>query len=127
GGGAGWGTGGGSREPLPRELDESVGCAGGRASGGANEGDLTGRVKPLHAGDRERAGGEVGLDRGARDEGDAVAGRDSRAGRLLQPELEARLEVAEPGARAAGLVLDHLAHARTLLHHDQRRPAGPAG
>jgi len=66
------------------------------------------------------AGTEVGLDGGPRDEADAVAGGDGALHRLLQPELEPQVEVAEPGADPAQLVLDHLTHARALLHGDQR-------
>src|SRR5204862_6836203 len=92
-----------------------------------------GGVESLDAGDGERAGSEVGLDRGAGDERHAVTRRDRRARGLLQPKLELGLEVAQARARAAQLVLDHLAHTRSFLHHDQRllaqvvEPDRPAG
>ena len=63
-------------EPLPREVEERLGRARRRAAGRADERDLARGVEPLDARDRERSRGEVGLDRGARDEGDAVAGGD---------------------------------------------------
>ena len=40
--------------------------------------------------------------------------------RLLEPELERDVEVAQPPARLAQLVLDHLPDAGALLHQDQR-------
>ena len=102
------------------ELEERFGRTCRRSAGGANERDLPRGVEPLHASGLEGAGREIGLDRGARDEGDAVAGGDGRLHGLLQAELETGLEVAQPRAGATQLVLDHLAHARALLHHDQR-------
>src|SRR5581483_9605827 len=45
--------------------------------------------------------------------------------RLLEPELERRLEVADLPPGLPQLVLDHLADARALLHQDQR-PLGKA-
>ena len=62
---------------------------------------------------------ELRLDRRARDEGDAVAGLDGASHRLLQPELEPDVEVAQARADRAQLVLDDLADAGALLHHDQ--------
>ena len=79
---------------------------------GADERDLARRLEPLDARVGERARGEVRLDRRARDERDAVAGGDGAPHRLLQAELEPHVEVAQPGARAAQLVLDHLAARR---------------
>jgi hypothetical protein len=102
------------------EPDESRGRARRRAAGRADERDLAGGVQPPHSRGLERAGGEIGLDPGARDEGDAVPGGDRRLDGLLQAELEARLEVAQPRPGPPQLVLDHLAHSRALLHHDQR-------
>jgi lipopolysaccharide/colanic/teichoic acid biosynthesis glycosyltransferase len=49
-----------------------------------------------------------------------VAGRDGAAHRLLQAELEAHLELAEPRSGTTQLVLDDLPDARAFLHHDQR-------
>ena len=74
---------------------------------------------PFHPRRRERARGQLGLDRRAGDERDAVAGLDGAAHRLLQPQLEADVEVAQPRSERAQLVLDDLADAGALLHHDQ--------
>ena len=68
----------------------------------------------------ERTGGELGLDGGARDERDAEAREHRAPHRLLQAELEAHVEVAEPNAEPAQLVVDDPAHARALLHDDER-------
>ena len=65
-------------------------------------------------------GRQLGLDRPPRDEPDAEAALHRAPHRLLEPELERHLEVAEPLAVLAQLVLDHLADARALLHQDQR-------
>jgi len=80
----------------------------------------------LEAGDArldERPRGEVVLDGRARDERHAVAAADGARDRLLEPELEAHVEVAQPRADAPQLVLDHLTDARPVLHHDQRLAA----
>ena len=44
----------------------------------------------------------------------------ARARRLLQPELEPHVEVAEADAELAQLLLDHLPDAGALLHQDER-------
>ena len=64
--------------------------------------------------------GEVGLDGGARDECDAVPGEHSAPHGLLQPELEADVEVAQPDAEAAELVLDDPPDPGALLHDHER-------
>ena len=69
-------------------------------------------ARALDASDGDGPGRDVGLDRRARDERDAVAGDDRAARRLLQPELEAHVEIAQAHPGAAQLVLDHLPHAR---------------
>ena len=107
------------RQLGARELDERVGGARRRAAGGARERDLALRVEPFDLRGRERAGRELRLDRRAGDERDAVAGLHGAPHRLLQPELEPDVEVAQPRAEGAQLVLDDLADAGALLHHDQ--------
>jgi hypothetical protein len=52
-----------------------------------------------------------------------VAGEHGAAHGLLQAELEAHVEIAQPGAGLSQLVLDHLTDARALLHDDQRLAA----
>ena len=76
------------------------------ARGAARERDLARRVDPLDPRLGERARRELRLDRRARDERDAVAGLHRAAHRLLQPELEPDVEVAQPHAEPAQLVLD---------------------
>ena len=56
----------------------------------------------------ESAGREVGLDRRARDERDAIAGFHGPPNRLLQAEVETDAEVAQPDALTAQAVLDDL-------------------
>ena len=91
----------------------------GTRPGGARERDLTARVDAFDARLGEPSRCELGLDRGAGDERHAVAGDDRAAHRLLKPELEPDVEVTEADALLPQLVLDHLAHARALLHHDE--------
>src|SRR5439155_14144261 len=86
----------------------------------ACEEDLARRLHPLDACLRERARDERRLDRRARDERHTEAGLDGCAYRLLQAELEAHVEVAKPDAYRAELVLDRFAHARSVLHEDER-------
>src|SRR5206468_12858034 len=66
---------------------------------------------------------------------DAEASENGAPRRFLEPELEPHVEVAEPYARLAQLVVDHLPHAGALLHQHERlllqlverdRPAGEA-
>ena len=106
-------------QPLAGELDERAGRARLGAAARADEEDLPFELEPGDARFDERAGGEVVLDRRARDERDAVAATHRARHGLLQAELEPHVEVAQPRPGAAQLVLDHLAHARALLHHDQ--------
>src|SRR5207248_2576386 len=89
------------------------------AAGGAYEMDLALEVEAGDARLDKRPGGEIVLDGGAGDERNSVAAAHGARHRLLQPELQADVEVAEPRAGAAQLVLDHLPHACTFLHHDQ--------
>ena len=77
------------------------------------------RVEPLDLRRGQRARRELRLDGRARDERDAVAGLHRAPHRLLQPELEPDVEVAQPRPDRAQLVLDDLADAGSLLHHDQ--------
>src|SRR5215212_3744930 len=105
------------------EGNERFCDTGRRASGGADERDLTRGVEALYASRRERAGRELGVDARPRDEGDAEACGDGALHGLLQPQLEPDVEVAQPEWAVAELVLDHLPHARTFLHQDQRLAA----
>ena len=121
-------------------VDERLGDARARPARRRRERDLARRVEPCDARLGERAGREIGLDRRARDERHAVAGLDGAPHRLLQAELEPHVEVAQPHALPAELVLDDLPDAGALLHEDQRlvaqlverrrcgpRSGGPAG
>ena len=87
-----------------------------------DEQDLALEVEPIDARFDERAGGEVRLDRRARDEGDAVPGAHGVRDRLLQAELDAHVEIAQSRARAAQRFLDHLADTGAVLHQDQVLP-----
>src|SRR5215217_3142161 len=107
-------------QPVPGEADERVGDARRTAAGGADERDLTRRLEPFDPRLGDRPLGEVRLDGCPRDEAHAESGAYRHAHRLLDPELEPDVEVAQPHARAAQLVLDHLPHAGALLHEDQR-------
>src|SRR5262249_51939273 len=116
-------TSGRSREALPRELHERTTgtCLG--PPGGADELDLTTQVEALDARLGEGARRELGLDRRPRDERHPVPGGDGAGDGLLEPELEADAEVAQPQPTSLELVLDHQPHAGALLHHDQPRLA----
>ena len=70
--------------------------------------------------DRQRPCREVSLDRDARDERRAEAAEHRGARRLLQPELELHVQVAQPEPELAQLVVDHLPDAGALLHEDER-------
>src|SRR5205807_6795265 len=50
----------------------------------------------------------------------AVAGGDPAAHRVLQAKLCTNVEIAKPRADRTQLVLDHLADARSFLHHEHR-------
>ena len=67
-----------------------------------------------------RPGRELRLDGRARDERDAEPGEDRAAHRLLEAELQGDVEIAQPLAAPAELVLEQLPNAAALLHHDQR-------
>src|SRR5215213_6013119 len=120
-------------EPLAREGDERLGDARRPAARRADERDLPRRLEPLDPRLRDRTVGEVGLNRRSRDEADAEPRAYSDSHGLLHAELQADVEVAQPHAGAAQLVLDHLADSGALLHQDQRlllqllQPDGPAG
>src|SRR5439155_2507594 len=77
------------------------------------------RLEPFDACRGERARSEIALDGGPGDERHAVARLHRRLHRLLQAELEPRVEIAKPTTDPAQLVLDDLTHAGTLLHDDQ--------
>ncbi len=68
----------------------------------------------------EHARGELGLDGPARDERHAEAREHRAPHRLLQTELEAHVEIADPNAEPAKLVVDDPPHAGALLHDDER-------
>ena len=84
------------------------------------ERDLARRLEALDARLAQRPRLELGLDRGARDEGHAVARLHRAPHGLLQPELEPYVEVAQPDAAPPQGVLDDLPDSRALLHEDQR-------
>ena len=86
----------------------------------AREDDLAGSVHPLDPGLGEHARGELGLDGPARDERHAEAREHRAPHRLLQAELEAQVEIADPNAEPAKLVVDDPPHAGALLHDDER-------
>src|SRR5919109_5120326 len=114
-------SGGRSRaETLARERDERLRRVRERPSARTHQRDLARGLEPLHLGGGERARGQLRLDGGARDEAHAVARGDGALNRLLQAELEPDVEVAQARSRMPELVLDHLAHTRSFLHHDQR-------
>ena len=105
--------------PLAGESRERVRDSCLCPSGPPGDRDL---APPVHALDprlHERAGGELRLDGGTRDERHAVAGEDGAPDGLLQPELEVQVEVAQPEPEPSELVLDDPADAGALLHHDE--------
>src|SRR5262249_30028444 len=109
-----------SRELRAAELDERLGSPRRRATGRAHERDLASGLEPLYAGGGEGARGQLGLDAGTGDEGDAEPGRGRALDRLLETELEPHVEVAKAHRPAQELIPDHLADPRALLHQDQR-------
>ena len=106
-------------EPLAGDVEERLRHAGRLAAGRPHEGDLARRLEARHTRGGERARRERGLDRGARDEGDAVPAWTAR---VPTPGGRAPAGRRGPSAacRASQLVLDHLPHARALLHEDER-------
>ena len=110
----------GEVRPIAGERRERVRRATGGPASAARQHDLAPDVHALHPRLADPSGGKLGLDGGPRDERQAVSCLDGAPHRLLEPELEPHVEVAEPEAEPAELVLDHLADARPLLHHDQR-------
>src|SRR5581483_10201385 len=110
-------------QPVGREREERTRRPRLRSAARAHDEDVALELEPLDAGLRKRPGGEIGLDRPSRDEGDAVACADRAQHRLLEAELEPDAEIAELPPPAAKLVLEQLAHARALLHRDQVRAA----
>src|SRR5215211_547889 len=106
-------------EALPREGHERLGDACRAAPRRTHERDRARRLEPLDSSLGDRALGQVGLDRRAGDEAHAEAGAHRDPHRLLDSELEPDVEVAQPDARPAQLVLDHLPDAGALLHQDQ--------
>src|SRR5205823_13428149 len=109
--------------PSPRVVGERLRHAWLRAAARPRERDLARRVEALDPREREDARCDVGVDRRAGDERDAVAREHRAARRLLQAELEPYVEVAEAHAALPQLVLDHLPNAGTLLHeHDRLFP-----
>src|SRR5262249_51105982 len=81
-----------SRELRAADLDDRLGSPRRRATGRAHERDLASRLEPLYAGGGEGARGQLGLDAGTGDEGDAEAGRGRALDRLLETELEPHVE-----------------------------------
>jgi len=104
---------------LLRKGDERTCGARFAAPASAGKEDLAHRVEPADARSCDAAGVEIGLDREAGDEGDAVSGDDRAPHGFLQTELEVDVEVAQPHAGLAQLVLDDLPDACPLLHDDQ--------
>src|SRR5207302_2618377 len=89
-------------------------------AGRAYQRDLTTRLEPFDPCRGDRPCRQLGLDGGAGDERDPVTRCDRAPHRLLQAELEPHVEVAQPQARAAQLVVEYLADAGTFLYQDQR-------
>src|SRR2546430_474157 len=83
----------GSRSPLPDEGHEGVGSPARRPAGRPREVDLPRRLEPFDACGGERASRKLGLDRGARDERDAVTGLDSALDRFLEAEGQPDIEI----------------------------------
>ena len=104
---------------MPNATNASATRVGERRAARTSETSRT-RLSPRTRASAERPRRELLLDRGARDERDAVAGEHRAPHRLLEAELERNVEVAQPFAALAQLVLEQLAHAAALLHHDQR-------
>src|SRR5438093_696225 len=104
----------GSRTPKYAVHSAPAYVVGTEVSGNPEEADAARREAPRL---QIRRNGRAG------DEGDAEAGLDRAPYRLLQPELEPDVEVAEAGALTTQLVLDHLAHPGALLHDDERLAA----
>src|SRR6185295_8466381 len=105
---------------LARELRELLRCPGRDPRRAARQDDLAGTVHSLDPRLGQRARRELGLDGPARDERDAEAREHGAPHRLLEPELEPEVEVADPDAEAAELVVNDPTHARALLHDDER-------
>src|SRR5205823_5231589 len=80
---------------LPRIGDEALRGTGLAAAARACEEDLAHRVEATHTRRRNAARCEVGLDREARDEGDTVTREHGAPRRLLEPELELDVQIAE--------------------------------
>ena len=78
------------------------------------------RSRPSTRISAERPGGEIGFDGSSRDERRAVPGLHSASHRLLEPEHELDIQVAEALALAAQLVFEQLTDTRALLHEDER-------
>src|SRR5437588_12105478 len=105
---------------LPRVGDERTRCAGLGAAACAGEEDLAHGVEAAYTRGRDASRREVRLDREPRDERDAVAREHRASCRLLEPELEPHVEIAESCPGLAELVLDHLPHAGAFLPHARR-------
>src|SRR5262249_11334553 len=90
------------------------------AATGADELHVACRLESLYTRNRERAGGEVSLDRDAGDERGTEVVEHGQARRLLQSELERHIQLAGGDAELTKVVLDHLAYPAPLLHEDER-------
>ncbi len=86
----------------------------------AHEVDLTHGVEAADTRRRDPAGSQIGLDRQARDERDAVAGEHGAPHGFLQTELEPHVKLAQARPGLAQLVLDHLSDTGPFLHDDER-------
>src|SRR4051812_12502084 len=109
-----------SLRALACEVEEGARVARLGAAARAYEVDVALEREPFDSRGGERAGGKIGLDGRAGDERHAVPGFDRGDHGLLQAELETDVEIAQPDADTAQLVLDHLPDAGAVLHHDQR-------
>ena len=76
---------------LAREVAERLPRPRDGATARPDERHLTPRLEPLDLRRGERPCGDLGVDRGPRDEADAEAALHGRLHRLLQPELEVLL------------------------------------
>src|SRR5207253_10226954 len=85
----------GRSQAVVREVEERTRRARLDTARGADEEDVALELEALDTRLRERAGGEIGLDRAARDERHAVTGTDGAQHRFLQAELEPHAKVTE--------------------------------
>src|SRR5262245_49393242 len=89
----------GRSQLLTREFDERVRYAGRHAAAGTHERDLPRRLEAPDPCLGQCPAVELALDGRPRDERHTVPGLDRALHRLLEAELEAHAEIAEPSSR----------------------------